>query len=221
MIRTKLLIAILTGLSLTTAAASARGDDFACPVAAPAKIRISLTSGVKHVEMDISLQQMRKAAEGHHLGPVLGLYVGTLRYGIEIDDTIRQLASDRFCATPKYVTLRVQLERTIHIPREFDRDPCLAALARDHEAKHADTDAVALDRSRSLLAPAIREAVGASTAAASDSRPAALAALTRRIQTAIDRVFGDMVTERDRLDAAVDNVAELERLRTSCGGRAA
>ena len=218
MIRTKLLIAILTDVWLTTAAASARGD-FACPIAAPAKIQISLTSGVKHVEMDISLQQMRKAAEGHHPGPVLGLYVGTLRYGIEIDDTIRQLASDRFCPTPKYVTLRVQLDRTIHIPREFDRDPCLAALARDHEAKHADTDAVALDRSRSLLAPAIREAVGASTATVSDSRPAALAALTRRIQTAIDRVFGDMETERDRLDAVVDSTAELERLKTACGGR--
>ena len=88
----------------------------------------------EHVETDISLQQVREAAEGHHPGPVLGLYVGTLRYRIEIDDTIRQLARDRFCATPKYVSLTVQHDRAIHIPREFVGDPCLAALARDHEA---------------------------------------------------------------------------------------
>jgi hypothetical protein len=160
------------------------------------------------------------SAEGHHPGPVLGLYVGTLRYAIEIDDTIRQLASDLFCATPKYVTLTAQLDRAIHIPREFLGDPCLAALARDHEAKHADADAIPLDRSRSSLLSAIREAVRASTAAASGSRPDALARLTTGIQTAVNRVFDDMATERRRLDAAVDSPAELERLKTGCKGRA-
>src|SRR5215471_8602542 len=104
----------------------------------------------------MSLQQLREAAEGHHPGPVLGLYVGTLRYGIEIDDTIRQLAPDRFCATPKYVSLTGQLDRAIHIPREFVDDPCLAALAPDHEAKHAVADATAFDHARSLLSSAIR-----------------------------------------------------------------
>lgn len=221
MIRTKVLTAILTGVSLITAAASARDDDFACPVAAPAKVRVNFARSAEHVETDISLQQVRKAAEGHHPGPVLGLYVGTLRYGIEIDDTIRQLAPDRFCTTPKYVTLTVQLDRAIHIPREFVGDPCLAALARDHEAKHANADAVALDRSRSSLLSAIREAVRANTAAASDSRPDALARLTTWVQTAVDQVFDDMVTERRRLYAVVDSPAELDRLKTGCEGRAA
>jgi hypothetical protein len=151
----KVLTAILTGVSLITAAASARADDFACPVAAPAEVKINLARSAEQVETDISLQQLREAAEGHHSGPVLGLYVGTLRYGIEIDDTIRQLARDRFCATPKYVSLTVQHDRAIHIPREFVGDPCLAALARDHEAKHAEADAIAVDHSRSSLLYAI------------------------------------------------------------------
>jgi hypothetical protein len=88
----KVLTAILTGVSLITAAASERADDFACPVAAPAEVKIKFARSAEHVETDISLQQLREAAEGHHSGPVLGLYVGTLRYGIEIDDTIRRLA---------------------------------------------------------------------------------------------------------------------------------
>jgi len=169
----------------------------------------------------MSLQQLREAAEGHHPGPVLGLYVGTLRYGIEIDDTIRQLAPDRFCATPKYVSLTGQLDRAIHIPREFVDDPCLAALARDHEAKHAVADATAFEHARSLLSSAIRAAVRANTIAASDSRLNALALLTKGIQTAVDQVFDEMTTERRRLDAAVDSPAELEQLKTGCEGRAA
>jgi hypothetical protein len=216
----KVLTAILTGVSLITAAASERADDFACPVAAPAEVKIKFARSAEHVETDISLQQLREAAEGHHSGPVLGLYVGTLRYGIEIDDTIRQLARDRFCATPKYVSLTVQHVRAIHIPREFVGDPCLAALARDHEAKHAEADVIAVDHSRSSLLSAIRQAVRANTTAASDLRPGALAILTAGIQTAVDRVFDDMVTERRRLDAAVDSAAELERLKTGCEGRA-
>jgi hypothetical protein len=214
----KVLTAILTGVSLITAAASARADDFACPVAAPAKLGVNFARSAEHVETDISLQQLREAAEGHHSGPVLGLYIGTLRYGIEIDDTIRQLPRDRFCATPKYVSLTVQHDRAIHIPREFVGDPCLAALARDHE--HAEADAIAVDHSRSSLLSAIRQAVRANTTAASASRLDALARLTTGLQTAVNQVFDDMVTERHHLDAAVDSAAELERLKTGCEGRA-
>jgi len=221
MIGTQLLIAILAGVTLLTVAASARGGDPGCPIAASARVQINLTQGTAHVETDMSLQQLREAAEGHHPGPVLGLYVGTLRYGIEIDDTIRQLAPDRFCATPKYVSLTGQLDRAIHIPREFVDDPCLAALARDHEAKHAVADATAFEHARSLLSSAIRAAVRANTIAASDSRLNALALLTKGIQTAVDQVFDEMTTERRRLDAAVDSPAELEQLRTGCEGRAA
>ena len=221
MIGTQLLIAILAGVTLMTVAASARGGDPGCPIAASARVQINLTQGTAHVETDMSLQQLREAAEGHHPGPVLGLYVGTLRYGIEIDDTIRQLAPDRFCATPKYVSLTGQLDRAIHIPREFVDDPCLAALARDHEAKHAVADATAFEHARSLLSSAIRAAVRANTIAASDSRLNALALLTKGIQTAVDQVFDEMTTERRRLDAAVDSPAELEQLKTGCEGRAA
>lgn len=220
MIRTKLLTPILTGVSLITAAASARADDFACPLAAPASVQINLSHSAEHVETDISLQQVREAATGHHSGPVLGLYVGTLRYAIEIDNTIRQVAPSRYCATPKYVSLTAQLDRAIHIPREFLGDPCLAALARDHEVKHADADAVALDDARSSLLSAMREAVHANTTAASASRPAALAVLTRGIQSAVDQVLDNVATERRRFDAAVNSAAELERLKTGCEGRA-
>jgi hypothetical protein len=55
MIRTKVLTAILTSVSLITAAESARDDDFACPIAAPAKVKVNFARSAEHVETDVSL----------------------------------------------------------------------------------------------------------------------------------------------------------------------
>jgi hypothetical protein len=118
------------------------------------------------------------------------------------------------------VTLTVQLDRDIHIPREFVGDPCLVALARDHEAKHEHADVTTLNHSRPLLFSATHEVVRRGTSTASGSRPDALAALTAGIQTVVDQVFDEMARELRRLDAAVDSPAELGRLKTGCEGRA-
>jgi hypothetical protein len=216
-----LLIVILPIASLITGAANARGADVVCPVGAMPRIDINVTRGEEQIKTDISLRQLRQAAEGHHPGPLVGLYIGALRYGIRINDTLRRVGAGRFCATPKYVTVIIELDRIIHIPREFADDPCLAALARDHEAKHAGADATAFDHFRPSLGPVVGEAVRRATSVAGVSRADALAALTRAIQTDVNRVFDDMATERHRLDAAVDSEAELERLKTACDGRAA
>jgi hypothetical protein len=217
---TKVLIVILASASLVTGAPRARAD-VACPVGAMPRIDIKLTRGEEQIKTDISLRQLRQAAVGHHPGPLVGLYIGALWYGIRINNTLRRIGVDRFCATPKYVTLIMEHDRTIHIPREFADDPCLAALARDHEAKHAGADATALDRFRPSLGAAVREAVRRATSFAGVSRADALAVLTRAIQTDVNRVLDDMATERRRLDAAIDSDAELERLKTACDGRAA
>lgn len=105
MIMARVLGAILAGVWLITAATSAWCDSPACPVAAPPKVDIDIILTPERVEVDLSLEQLREAAKGLHSGPVVGAYVGSLAYGAEIDDTVRQLASDRYCATPKYVTV--------------------------------------------------------------------------------------------------------------------
>ena len=82
MIRTKVLTAILTGVSLVSAAASAHDGDFACPIAAPARVKVNFTRSEERVETNISLQQVREAAEGHHPGPVLGLMLARCAMGL-------------------------------------------------------------------------------------------------------------------------------------------
>jgi hypothetical protein len=97
---TRVLSAILAGGALAAAATSARCDNLACPIAEPPKVDINITLGPERVKADMSLEQLRQAAKGHHSGPVVGAYIGSLAYGAEIDDTVRELASDRYCATP-------------------------------------------------------------------------------------------------------------------------
>jgi hypothetical protein len=185
------------------------------------RIDINVTRGEEQIKTDRSLRQLRQVAEGHHPGPLVGMYSGALQYGIQIDDSQRQIGSGHFCSAPKCVTLIVALDRIIYIPREFADDPCLAALARDHEAKHAGSDAAALDHFRPSLSSTVREAVHRASSVAGVSRADALAALTQAIQSGVNRVLDDIETERRRLDATVDSKSELERLKTACGGRAA
>jgi hypothetical protein len=164
---------------------------------------------------------MRATAKARHLAPVVGVYVGKVRYGIEIDDTVRRIAPDRVCSTPKYVTLKLELDWVIYIPLEFADDPCLASLARGHEAKHADADARAFGIARPAFQSALRTAIRQVTPSAGASRTDVMATLTAAIQAAVEHVLDDMTTVRERLDAEVDSPAELDRLKTSCDGRAA
>ena len=165
---------------------------------------------------NISLEQLRSAVKGRHPSPVLGLYVGTLQYGVEIDDTIWNVAPDRICATPRYAILTIRLNSAIYIPREFLGNSCLEALARAHEAKHADADVQALDRFRPLVAPAVREALRHDTAMSSNTAEEAVPKLTKGLVAAVDHVFGEMTVARQHLDAEIDSPAELERLSRAC-----
>jgi hypothetical protein len=198
-----------------------RAADVECPVFAPPVIELRVDPPDDRIDTTKSLEQMRRAAgKVRHAAPLVGAYLGALQYGIQIDDTVRQTAAGVFCVTPKYVTLKLVLERIVYIPREFTGDSCLAALARDHEAKHADAEAKALDTVRPALETAVREAVHRAATIPGSSRASALATLTAEIQSGVNHVLDDMATVRKQLDAKVDDPDEIARLKTECGGAA-
>ena len=171
--------------------------------------------------MTKSLARMRASSKTRHPEPVVGVYLGAVLYGIQIDDTMRTIAAGRFCATPHYVTLKLRLEQVILIPREFADDSCLKSLSQDHEAKHADADAQALAGARPAFEAALLAAVGQARAQASATRVAALATLTADIQLSVNQIIDDVTAVRERHAAEVDSAAELEHLNTACRGRAA
>ena len=177
---------ILAGILLAVFPAQLRGANLECPAFAPPKIQTRISPPTDHIDTTKSLEQLRAAAKGRHLSPIVGAYVGALQYGIEIDNSVRKIGSGGFCATPEYVKLELSLRRIIYIPREFADDPCLTSLARDHEAKHAD--AKALDIGRPAMESAVQEAVRYATTHANASPAAdALATITAEIQMGANR----------------------------------
>ena len=192
-----------------------------CPTFTPPSIEIRVEPPDDRVDTTKSLVQMRAAGKTRHPAPVVGVYVGAVQYGAQIDDTVRTIAAGRVCATPNYVTLKLTLDRIIFIPREFADDPCLKSLSQDHEAKHADADAKALDGARPTFEAAVRTAIDRGTRNVSKTSGDALSVLTAEIRTAANGALDEMEAARKRLDDAIDNPAELERLNTACGGRAA
>jgi len=215
-----LLAVILAGISLAVFPARLYGANLECPAFAPPKIDIRIGPLTNKIDTTKSLEQVRAAAKGPHPSPVVGAYLGALQFGIQIDDSVRKIGTGGFCATPEYAKLKLSLGRIIYIPREFIDDPCLRSLARDHEAKHADADAKALDIARPAIESTLQEALRRATTDANASRAEALATLTREIQMGVNRALDDMTAVRERLDAEIDSPAEIEHLRTSCEGRA-
>ena len=211
---------LLVGILLAVFPARLRCTTLECPVPAPPKIQIRVSPPADQIDTTKSLEQVRRAAKGRHPSLVVGEYVGALQYGLQIDDSVRKNGPDGFCATPEYVTLELSLRRVIYIPREFADDRCLTSLALDHEAKHADADAKALDIARPAIEAALQDAVRRATSDAKASRTDALATLTEEIQRGVDRRLDDMTAFRERLDAEINSPAEIEHMKTSCEGRA-
>ena len=220
MITNKLGSAILVGVCVMVPARVRAADCQVSRIPPPA-IHLRVDPPDDRIDTTKSLEQMRAAGKVRHAAPLVGAYLGVVQYGIKIDDTVRQTAARVFCVTPKYVTLKLALERIIYIPREFTSDPCLVALARDHETKHADTEAKALDTARPALETAVREAVRRVATVPGASRASALATLTAEIQSGVSHTLDEMARVRKQLDAEVDSPDEIGRLKTECGGQGA
>ncbi|HEY2019426.1 MAG TPA: hypothetical protein VGH38_38225, partial [Bryobacteraceae bacterium] len=155
---TNSLSATITAAIVAANAAWANSDQTTCPISAPS-IHIDERRAPIRVEADVGLRELREAARGHHPAPIVGAYIGTFTYAAEIDRTTVEVRPGHFCTMPRYIILRLQLDRVIHIPREFAGDECLSSLAHEHEAKHARAEDAALEQFRPSLLPALRAAV--------------------------------------------------------------
>lgn len=219
---TKLLGVIVVIVVSALTPTQLRAADLRCPAFTPPKVEITLDPPVDRIDTTKTLAQMRAAGAAgkiHHPAPVVGAYVGTVQYHAQIDDTTQTIAVDRVCATPKYATLKLSLERVIYIPREFADDRCLRSLSQEHETKHAEADAKALNDARRTFDTAVRAAIDQENPAATASD--ALRALAHDIHTAVDSALDKKEAAGKKLDDAIDNPTELKWLGTACDGRAA
>jgi hypothetical protein len=213
------LIAII--ITLIAALECAKADDLKCSMPMPETMRVELTRTPTRFSADLSLTELRQAAiEHHHLGPIVGANRATISYAVDIDHATQKIGPGRFCATPKYIILRVTLDQTIFIPRDFVGDNCLASLARNHEGKHAASEDSAVDRVQSAFLSVLRSAVRHNPTEPKPSAAEALSDFGKEMKSAVEQVLDQVDRERARLNASVDTPAEIEQLTRACGGRA-
>ena len=187
----------------------------------PATMGVELTRSPTRYSTDLSLRELHQAAIVHHYqGPIVGAYYATMNYVADVDRTVKEISPSRFCATPRYITLRLTLEQTIFIPREFAGDDCLSSLARDHEGKHANAEASAVERFRQAFLSALRSEIRENPSDSKPSAAEALSAFGKLIKPAIERVLDQIDAERARLNVGVDTPVEIEQLSHACEGRA-
>jgi hypothetical protein len=198
---------------------SANPEPLWCSAPAPATVRVDLASTSIQVSTDVGLNELRQAS-GHQPGPIVGAYRVTIGYAADVDGRVQEVGQGRYCATPQYVILRVQLEKMIYVPQEFVGDECLSALAHEHEGRHAEAQSVALEKVRPRLLSAVNKVIGRSSRDAAASGAEALAVFTKEIQSAVEEELDQIDAERAQLNAAVDTPDELDRLSHACQGRA-
>ena len=135
-----------------------------------------------------------------------------------IDDELVDVVGDRRCAIPKVVHVRILLtERAVHLPLEFANSPCVLALARGHQQKHAQADDDLLDRLvrslpedlRAWWAAMVLELVSTEAAARLKMVEAARGILEEQLDSYKDAQF--------KVDGTVDTPEEVGRLRDACG----
>jgi hypothetical protein len=152
---------IFTAAALLTATVAEAAED--CPAAPPPRIEKG-APGTVRIETDTTLEKLHEVGKNRHCGPIVGLYVGTLAYGPQIDDTVQQEAPVRYWARPNYVTPTLQPERVVQIPREFDNDRrwhLAAVLPAELVHRHAHYAALHASRAVDLSIGIVLLIVGA------------------------------------------------------------
>ena len=190
-----------------------------CPVPTPEAVSVDVDRPSVNYSSKVTLNEMQKAAAArNYSGPILGAYQVDIKYMANVDQTTREINSGRFCVDPDHVIIRVEITRTIHIPREFSSDDCLSKLASEYQGQRARAGDVALDMVQPVLLAALDSAIHrrrrrrVSEAAAIE---VFLKDLRDEIEAAIDRIEA----ERNRLMVSADTPADKERRSHACGGR--
>jgi hypothetical protein len=146
--------------------------------------------------------------------PLLGMLGSSFGTALVVDPNIFAIGTNRFCATPHHVKLRIgYFERTIFIAKEAQSDACLLKEIRDHELNHARIDDEVLDAYVPILTDQIRAAVAQVNPLPAATADIAETTLAADIGARVSDLVQALKQERNRRQAALDSPEELTRLR--------
>jgi hypothetical protein len=194
-------------------------DQESCPVPTPETVSVHVDRPPINYSSKITLDEMQKAAAArNYSGPILGAYQGDIKYAAKVDQTTREIIPGRFCIDPDHVIIRVDITRTIHIPKDFTSDECLSKLVREYQGQRARAAEAAFDTVEPVLLAALDSAIHRQRPPRV-SEGAAIEVFLKHIRDDIEAAIDRIDAERNRLMTNADTPADKERRSLACGGR--
>jgi len=206
-------------VALLAAAAPASATE-TCKANAPVvTVGVNLPEPV--IDNTLPQREIQALSPGYHGGRTVGLY--SARIEAQSVSRIREvgLALERAPTCLSITAVEVHLTmpvRRIYVSKELKPETCAYAAVLGHERKHQRTDDDALREHAQRIRRAIERAVidaGPRQVLPAD-RERARAVLTEIVQTAFNKAFDALQSERTALQAGVDAGLEYARVTASC-----
>lgn len=123
------------------------------------------------------------------------------------------------CAWFDTITVRITIEPTIYVAREFDKGSCPRRAILEHEHKHISVDRKIVDKYAKQIGHAVKDYVD-SNRVYGPVRASRLKNLQQRMSDHLSRVISQigrrMERERNRRQQGIDTRQEYKRVREQC-----
>ncbi len=127
------------------------------------------------------------------------------------------------CLLVNKITVKIHVDPTIYIAREYKRGSCMYASVLEHEQKHVRTDRILVNKYTGLIAKALDAEFRKTNYAFGPVRAMNVDEEQRRISHVTSRIVKDlsekMNEERRILQQKIDTLEEYNRVSNACKGR--
>lgn len=127
------------------------------------------------------------------------------------------------CLYVDSVTVKIHIDPTIFIAREYSKTGCMYKAIMEHEKKHIQVDRMIVNKYTNTIVNGLNSALKQAGFAYGPYTLGQIPEAQKRIQNfthGIIKAYSDaMSEERKRLQQQVDTLEEYERVRKSCAGK--
>lgn len=124
------------------------------------------------------------------------------------------------CLYVEKVIVKIHIDPTVYIAKEYKKDSCIYNAVMGHELKHIYTDRKVVNKYTTIivrgLGAAFKKMGYAYGPVKDDQRDALAQKVSGMIQTIVQQYGVNMNAERDRLQQQVDTIQEYERVGKMC-----
>lgn len=180
--------------------------------------RVTRTAIVDREVLDQIAGEVRSSRPKRQAHPLM-LITSEPAADIAVDRRTVEVGQNTFCAAPHSVRVTIGFpERSVYMVRAAEENPCAQRELSSHDENHARADDAALLKVLAQIEKPLIETLSRLKQSPAATAAAAAEEFEKGLRAFLNDAVVQFAEERDRLQEHVDAPAELERLRSACGG---